>query len=249
MKNELLTIGPFTLYGYGLMTGLGILAGCGLAMMRGRKKGIGTDMILSLALAGVLSGYLGSKFLYWLVNLHEIIARPAFLLWTLGDGFVVYGGILGGIFGIWLYCRLHRLPVRQIFDLLIPSLSLGQGFGRLGCLLAGCCWGRPAAHRPWIIFRESAFAPNQVPLIPVQIYASILNFLLTLFLLIMTDRIKREGDLLLLYLVCYSSGRFVLEFFRGDAARGFVGPLSTAQFMSLVVLLLVIPAALLARKK
>ena len=117
-------------------------------------------------------------------------------------------------------------------DLILPSVALAQGFGRIGCLLAGCCYGKETSDAFSITFHTSAFAPNGVALVPTQIYSSILDFLHYGLLLLILRSQKKDGETAAAYLIFYSAGRFVLEFFRGDLARGSVGVLSTSQFIS-----------------
>ena len=236
MKNELLHLGPLTLYGYGLMIGIGILAGFGLAAYRARRRSLDPDFLLMASLTAVICGFAGAKLMFWLVSLPELIRYPSFFFESFRDGFVVYGGIIGGIGGCVWYCRKKKRDALALLDLLMPSLALGQGFGRLGCLLAGCCYGKETAHRPWLIFTDSVYAPEGVPLIPVQIYAGLLDFAHAFFLLLAARRFPKSGRIAGLYLVCYSSGRFLIEFLRGDPGRGSIGPLSTSQFVALFTL-------------
>lgn len=119
----------------------------------------------------------------------------------------------------------------------MPSVALAQGFGRIGCLLAGCCYGKETSGAFSITFHTSAFAPNGVALVPTQIYSSILDFLHYGLLLLILRSQKKDGETAAAYLIFYSAGRFVLEFFRGDLARGSVGVLSTSQFISVFTFL------------
>ena len=121
----------------------------------------------------------------------------------------------------------------KYFDLVMPSVALAQGFGRIGCFLAGCCYGKETNSAFHIIFHDSAYAPNNVPLIPTQLISSGLDFLNCIFLMWFAGKKKGDGQVAGLYLVCYSVGRFVLEFFRGDLERGNVGSLSTSQFIAI----------------
>ena len=116
---------------------------------------------------------------------------------------------------------------------MIPSIALAQGFGRIGCFLAGCCYGKETDSHLSVVFQNSDFAPNHVALIPTQIYSSILDFLHFFILLYVAKHKKAEGEVAACYLILYSIGRFFLEFFRGDIARGNVGILSTSQFISI----------------
>ena len=238
LKNELLSIGPFTIYGYGLMIGIGIIMAYLSAEFRAKKRGMESgDRVLSLVIWCVVGGMLGAKLLYWITQYQEILADPSVIWRNLADGFVVYGGILGGIFTGWLYCRVTKIPFLKYFDLFMPSIALAQGFGRIGCFLAGCCYGRSTDSRIGITFTDSAFAPNGVPLIPTQLISSALNFLHFGLLLWLAPRCKADGQLAGCYLMFYSAGRFILEFFRGDLERGSVGILSTSQFISVFTFL------------
>ena len=233
MKNELLTIGPFTVYGYGLMIAIGIVAGCLTAEYRARKQSLDSDQIFPMILWCLLGGFFAAKILFWITEWKSIAEDPGFMMETLSSGFVVFGGIIGGIFTGWLYCRIKKLTFFKYADVILPSVALAQGFGRIGCFLAGCCYGKETESIWSVTFQESAYAPNHVALIPAQLYSSGLDFL-HFFLLVMIARNKKsEGQVTACYLIFYSVGRFIIEFFRGDIIRGSVGVLSTSQFISI----------------
>lgn len=236
MKNELFTIGPFTVYGYGLMIAVGVMAAWIAAEYRAKKMKMQNEQIFYLVIWCLLGGMAGSKLLFWITEWKEILEDPGFLLNTLTDGYVIYGGIIGGILAGWLYCRVKRLSFFAYFDLLAPSVALAQGFGRVGCLLAGCCYGMETDGALAITFYDSDFAPNNVPLVPTQIYSAVLDFLHFGILLFVARRKKADGQVAACYLIFYSIGRFILEFFRGDLIRGSVGILSTSQFISIFIL-------------
>ena len=233
MKNELFTVGPFTVYGYGLMIALGIVAGYFVMEYRARKQKLAYEHIFYIVVWCLLGGFLVSKILYWITEWRTIVRDPMFMLQTIFDGFVVYGGILGGILAGWCYCKKKHLEFLRYFDLAVPSLALAQSFGRIGCFLAGCCYGKETTGPISIVFKESDFAPNHVHLVPTQLYSGALDFLLFLFLLKVSKHKKSDGQTAGFYLLFYSVGRFILEFFRGDAERGMVGIFSTSQFISL----------------
>lgn len=236
MYNDLLTIGPFTIHGYGLMTAIGILAAYFTAEHRAKKKGLQPERVFGLVCWCVVLGYIGSKLLYLCTILPDLMADPGIFWRSLGDGWVVFGGILGGILGGYLYCRRSKLEAWKYFDLGLVSVALAQGFGRIGCFLAGCCYGVETDCPLSVNFTHSDFAPpgNRVP---TQLISSGLDFLL-FFFLILYDRKwkKRDGEVTAWYLIFYSAGRFLLEFWRGDAARGSVGGLSTSQFIGIFTL-------------
>ena len=232
MKNELISIGPITVYGYGLMIAIGVLAAYFSATYRSKKYALDPDKVFCVTVWAVIGGFGGAKLLYLITQLPAILKDPS-LLKDARNGFVVYGGIIGGILAAWLYCKVAKLKFMKYFDLVMPSVALAQGFGRIGCFLAGCCYGKETNSAFHIIFHDSAYAPNQVPLIPTQLISSGLDFLNCFFLMWFAGKKKGDGQVAGLYLVCYSVGRFVLEFFRGDLERGNVGSLSTSQFIAI----------------
>ena len=155
MKNELLTIGPLTVYGYGAMIAVGILAAWFLADQRAEKHGNSRDHVFFLLIWCILGGMLGAKMLFWITEWKSLVQDPGFILDTISDGFVVYGGILGGILAGYIYCKIQKIKFLSYFDLLMPSVALAQGFGRIGCFLAGCCYGRET---------DSIFSVNVCPI-------------------------------------------------------------------------------------
>lgn len=235
MKPELFSIGSFTIQGYGLMIALGILAAIVVAEKRSPKYGLEGDHIFNIAMWGAGFGLAGAKVLYWIVELPEILQDPSILL-DLGHGFVVYGGIIGGIFGGWLYCFRKKISFLKYFDIVMPSVALGQAFGRIGCFLAGCCYGRETDSWFHVVFTESKIAPNGVQLIPTQLISSAADLLHCLVLIWIAKRAKGDGQVGGFYLIFYSIGRTLIELLRDDP-RGAVGGLSTSQFISLFILL------------
>lgn len=237
MKNELFRIGNFTIYGYGLMIGIGVIAAYLVSEYRAKKQGLDSELLLPIALWVLVPGLVSAKLLYYITTWEAIIQNPRLLL-DISNGFVVYGGIIGGAIGGLVYCILRKVDFWRYFDLVIPSVALAQGFGRVGCLLAGCCYGLQMESPFSIVFKESGFAPNGVPLLPTQLLSSGLNFIHFFILIAVAKRTKISGQVSSLYLILYSAGRFALEFMRGDLERGAVGTLSTSQFISIFVFVL-----------
>ena len=242
MKNDLLTIGGLTVHGYGLMIGIGFIAAYLMTEFRARKYRMNTDIVFTLFISSVVFGLLGAKVLYYLTILDRVIKDPGVILDEM-EGFVVYGGIIGGVLAGYVVCRIKKEKFWQYFDLIAPAIALAQGFGRIGCLLAGCCYGKETDSPLSITFHTSDFAPTDVALIPTQIYSSILDFLNCIVLCLIARYAKKERTVSGCYLIFYSTGRFILEFFRGDLERGSVGVLSTSQFISIFIF--VIGAAIL----
>ncbi len=232
MHNELLTIGPVTIYGYGLMIGIGVI----LAMLTGEKRaakfGLKGDMVYSVTIVAVLFGFLAAKILFIITQWKDFIADPKEFLST--SGFVVYGGLIGGIIAVLIFCRLKKSNGVDYIDLMVPSVALAQGCGRIGCFLAGCCYGRPTDLPIGITFTHSAFAPNGVSLFPTQLMMSAGDFVISAILFAFASKERKRGQLTLMWLMLYGVGRFIIEFFRGDD-RGKIGLFSTSQFIALIV--------------
>ncbi len=232
MKNDLFSIGGLTIHGYGLMIGIGFLAAYLLSDYRAKQKGLNPDHVFGIAVWGIGTGLVSAKLLYYITVMDDIVRNPRILL-DIANGFVVYGGIIGGIAGGYVYCQRHKLNFLRYADLIMPAVALAQGFGRIGCFLAGCCYGMETEGAFSVVFRDSAYAPNGVKLLPTQLMSSGLNFLHFAVLMWLSGKWKRDGQTAAMYLIFYSVGRFVMEFFRGDLIRGSVGSLTTSQFISL----------------
>ncbi len=238
MKSELFHIGSFTVYGYGLMIALGIMAAYYIAVKRASRYGVNSDYLFDLAIFCVLGGAVGGKVLYWITILPDIFKDPGMIFETLSNGFVIYGSIIGGVLGAFLYCRFKKIRFLQYFDHLVPSVTIGQGFGRIGCFLAGCCYGMETDGWLHVVFPAGSQAPAGVPLLPTQLISSGLDFAHFFLLCWFARRKKADGQVAALYLICYSIGRFILEYFRGDLERGSVGMFSTSQFISIFILMI-----------
>ena len=131
MHNELLHIGPLTVYGYGFMIAMGVLAAWFVAEQRARKLNLAYEHIFYLVVWCAIGGFASAKILFWITNWQEFLQNPRQLISS--DGFVVYGGIIGGILVGWLYCRIKKLKFLEYFDLMMPSIALAQEIGRASC--------------------------------------------------------------------------------------------------------------------
>lgn len=246
MWNDLFSIGPVTIHGYGLMIGLGVMAAILMGYFRAKRRGLSQDAVIDLCILVLICGFLGAKILYVLVSLPAFLADPLSVLGN--EGFVVYGGIIGGVCAALIYCRRKKIFFWDYFDLLAPSVALAQGFGRIGCFLSGCCYGRETQSILGVVFPVGSMAPAGVKLLPTQLFSSAGDFLIALVLLLYAKRSKRRGDVGALYLLLYGIGRFLVEFLRNDV-RGEVFFLSTSQFISIFAVLGAIALFVLNRKR
>lgn len=232
MHNELFSIGPITIYGYGLMIGLGILVCIFMGMYRAKKYGLKEDAVLDIAIYGLIFGWAGAKVLYVIVEWKSFLQDPLSVLGS--EGFVVYGGITTGVLAAIIYCKIKKYVFIEYFDLLSASIAVAQGFGRIGCFLAGCCYGRETTSPIGVVFPADSIAPAGVKLLPTQLFSSAGDFGIMFALLWHYKRRKHVGDTGYLYMLLYGIGRFLIEFLRNDD-RGGVGSLSTSQFISIFI--------------
>ena len=240
-------LGPLTLHVYGIMTAIGYLSAFLISERRGKKMGMDTDILYGIFWCAVLGWSAGSRLLYYIVSFRDILRDPS-ILWNFQNGWVVYGGIIGGVLASMVYCRYKKADFVRYLDLVIPAVAFAQGCGRLGCFFAGCCYGRETDSIFHIQYWQSEYAPNGVKLIPTQIYSSIGDFALAFLLMAYAKREPKKGKIAAGYGILYSIGRFVIEMFRNDH-RGALGALSTSQMISIVILVLGIGGFVLAEKR
>lgn len=235
MRLVLFEIGNFKVYSYGLMIAIGIIMASILLIKRGRGKGYDEDKLLNLLIISVIAGVLGGKLLFIITEFKDIMQDPS-ILYNFGNGFVIYGAIIVGALAVYIYCKKNKWNPLEILDLAAPGVALAQGFGRIGCFLAGCCYGRETTSSIGVCFPENSLAPSGIELIPTQLFSSAFDFLLAGFLLWYSRKNRKEGRILALYVIIYSIGRFFVEFLRNDP-RGNVGMLSTSQFIAIFTLI------------
>ena len=226
-------IGPVTLHMYGLMIAVGFLAALMIVLKRGKKKGLSEDTIYGIFYCAIIGGLLGCRLLFYIVEFPNILKNPS-ILWDFANGYVVYGGIIGGILTSYIYVKRRHEEYLRYFDVVMPAVAIAQGFGRIGCFCAGCCYGAETTSPFHVVFTHSDFAPNNVPLLPTQLMSSAGDFLIGLFLIWFSGKTDVKGRTGAMYLICYGIGRFIIEFFRADY-RGSLGVFSTSQIISFVI--------------
>ena len=145
---EIFGIGPLTIYTYGVMLAAAYLAGLQLAIARGRKAGLDSGRLLDLGVYIVIAALVGAKLLLLVVNFNYFRNNPGEILVLARSGGVFYGGLITATLVAFWYIRRHRLPFWTTCDMFAPGIALGHVIGRLGCLMAGCCYGRQT-DVPW----------------------------------------------------------------------------------------------------
>ena len=244
MHPVLFHIGGFKLPAYGFMIALGYAAAILYLMTVKSRAGAvlnrdrAADLVFYSALAGILGAKAAYALTYWPELGPDTLSRLIYIFKSFPYGFVFYGGLAAGAAAFFFYCRRHKLDFLKTADHFAPALALAHGFGRLGCFLAGCCYGRPSGNSFGVIFTdprcEVPAAWLDVPLHPVQIYESAGNFLIFGGLVWLSRREKTSaaGMILSAYILAYSVLRFSLEFLRGDDRGGVWLGLSPAQAVS-----------------
>jgi phosphatidylglycerol---prolipoprotein diacylglyceryl transferase len=238
MHPVLIRFGPFTIHTYGFLIAIGFLVGLWLAVIQAKKENIPVNKILDLSFYLLLAAIVGSRLFFILINAVHYINHPLdiFKIWE--GGLVFYGGVLLAVPVTMWYVKRHRLDVWNTADIFAPSIAIAHVFGRLGCLSAGCCHGKPAEDLPWgIIFTDpECLAPTNVLLHPTQLYESAGELLIFLTLIMLRNHKSFNGRLFMMYLILYAVLRFIVEFFRGDIGRGFImGNLSVSQGISILI--------------
>ncbi len=244
MHPILFEIGGFPVYTYGLLLAAAYLLGLQFALVRGRARGLDPNRIMDLGIWIIVSALVGAKLMLVIVEWDTFQWNWQSFVNLFRSAGVFYGGLIAAVTVALWYLWRHRMPMWTVTDVFAPGIALGHVIGRVGCLLAGCCFGRQT-DVPWAITFHDPFAgetagtPLGVPLHPTQLYEAGAE-LLILGLLLLTERRGRPfpGRTFWSYMFLYAVSRFVIEFYRGDS-RGLIpvlgSALSTSQFVSLLL--------------
>ena len=210
-------LGSFSVHWYGLMMALAFLAGLWTASHRAAHDKIAPDKVLDIGPWLIVGAILGARTVYVATYWREQFANQPIqeIFMVQHGGLVYYGGLIGASLAGILYARLKKLPLWKLADILAPSIALGYVFGRIGCLLNGCCYGR-ACDLPWAIHFPKGHETYPQGVHPTEIYDALLNLVLYLVLAWLYRRKKFDGQIFAAYLMCYAVTRSIVEVFRGD---------------------------------
>jgi len=214
----LFSVGPFTIHTYGALLALGALLGIWTIHRQAKKTtDVNPDHAVNLAFWLLLVGLLGTRVFFVFLEPEGFIEKPwrFFALWE--GGLVFYGGIAFAVpVGVFLV-RRWKLPLLSYMDVVAPGLALAQGFGRLGCFSAGCCYGLPWDGACSVIFSDPhTQAPRNIPLHPAQLYSALELFALFGLLIWLSKRRRFAGQIFFTYGLIHGVSRLVIEQFRGD---------------------------------
>lgn len=251
MHPDLFSIGGFVIHTYGVCIAVGFLLSLLLCMRLRKYAGMTKDQVSDVCIIAILTGFLGARLLYILLHWESLDHAFSELFNFRKPGFVFYGGFILAILCVMLYARRKGIGVLALLDILGPSIALAHAFGRVGCLMAGCCFGAPAPAwaAPFATvfpagsmpaLAHPSFSGKSLPLHSTQILECGLNLLICAGLCLVLKKTNRRGVSAGLYLVCYAAMRFCVEMLRGDV-RGdhtitFTG-LSPSQNIALFLML------------
>jgi phosphatidylglycerol:prolipoprotein diacylglycerol transferase len=240
MHPILFRVGDWPVYSYGVLLALAYLAGMQLAVMRGRRNGLDGAKLMDFGIYIIISALLGAKLMLIAVEFDYFKSQPRELLSLVRAGGVFYGGLIAALLvGLWLVGR-YKLPAWKTADMIAPGIAVGHVIGRLGCFMAGCCYGRPT-DVPWAVTFTDPIAsanvgtPLNVPLHPTQLYDAGAELVILAFLLA-TERRGRPfaGRTFWLYMLLYAISRYIVEIYRNDE-RGVFFHMPTSQFISILI--------------
>ncbi|MCD6228047.1 MAG: prolipoprotein diacylglyceryl transferase [Candidatus Omnitrophica bacterium] len=232
MHPILFKIGPITIYTYGVLVFLGVVAGYFFSLVQVKKEGIDKKDFSDIVFWSLIWGFIGARIFYILLNFKFFLRDPLGIGLSRA-GFVFYGGVFFGLGAFYILTRKRNLDFLKLADILVLALLLGHAIGRIGCFSYGCCYGKPTSSWIGIKFPPSSPAGSLgTKVIPTQLISSLA--LLCIFLVLWSKRKKTsfKGEIFSLYFILYGIFRFIIEFYRGDP-RSYLGKFSMFQIISL----------------
>lgn len=234
-------LGPLTIYSYGLMLALGFSVAAFLSIREAKKQGINQEFIFNLIFIILISGIIGARILYVLLNVEFYVKNPREIFMLTHGGLCWFGGLILGVFVCIVYLKRKKQEIYKIFDMIVPYLALAHAIGRVGCFLNGCCFGKES-------IRFGLYFPvHDAILIPTQAYSSLALLLIYIILRIRHSREHGRGEIFYLYLFLYSLWRFFIEFFRADS-QIFIYGLTLFQIISIILFILSVVMLRLTKK-
>jgi phosphatidylglycerol---prolipoprotein diacylglyceryl transferase len=213
----LFSYGPFKIYTYGFFLALAFLIAMYVAGREAKRRGGRPEQIYDLTFYGIIAAIIGSRLFDVILKWDYFAAHPLeiFMLWK--GGLAFQGGLILGLLTILFYIYRHKMPLWTTLDIMAMAMPLGQFIGRLGCFMAGCCYGKEC-HLPWAVTfnNPNTLGPIGVPVHPTELYESFLSLGVFFFLLWFRHRQNFPGQILGVYFLLAGVVRFLVEFFRGD---------------------------------
>jgi len=225
----LFNIGPLKIYSYGLMLAIAFLIASFLIQRDLAKKGISEDLSFNLTFFTLIAGIIGARLFYVILHFEEFKNSILEIFRIYHGGLTWYGGLIFGLAYSLIYLKRKKIPILLVFDTAMPYIALSQSIGRIGCLLNGCCFGKPSLEYGLYFPVHNQF------LIPTQLISSLALLLIYGILRYLGRKNLKSGIILFSYLFFSSIERFFIEFFRADSPIN-VGPLTIFQLISLIIM-------------
>ena len=228
------------IYAYGFMLMIAFLVAIAVARWRAGKEGLDPAKVTDVGIYLVCAGIVGAR-IFFVIQFFEDYKNNLFSIFKIYEGgLVYYGGLFAGALTLFVYVRRHRMPVLKLFDIVTPSIALGLGFGRIGCFLNGCCFGKLSPHIPWavrfprtvdkagMIDGSPAFLhhyelglvrlsdTHALPIHPTQLYSFLADVVLFFLLNAFFKYRKKDGEVLILFGILYPIIRYSMELLRND---------------------------------
>src|SRR5689334_18291611 len=273
MHPVLFHIGAFAVRSYGVLLIAGFLLGlwravrlCSRRMITepaGSPRRINPDQLFDFAIIGLLVGIVGARILFVILNWSpskdtttSFAGHPLEALKIWEGGLSLHGGLVAGILFLIWWTRRHKVSMLALADVCAPSWALAYVFGRIGCLLNGCCYGGVCDPRlPWAMKFHDEHYPNPAiltpPSHPTQIYAMLFNIVFFFVLTFWEKRPRRDGELFFGYIAMYGVYRYIVDIFRVGGTSSYITPhlfLSLAQAASIAMVLVGIGGIVWLRK-
>lgn len=237
MDNVAFEIFGFQVYWYGILAAVAFVLAFSTASRRAPRAGVKSEEVFNLAPWIIVGAIFGARLLYVVSYWDkEFAGKPITAIFNMRSGLVYYGGLIGASIATIIFCRRAKVPLWRMSDVMAPSIALGHAFGRVGCFMTGCCYGKPT-DLPWAVHFPADHWTKGVGVHPTQLYESALNFLFYAGLAWLYRRRKFDGQVFAVYLIGYAIIRTTTEMFRGDYTRFYLGGIATpGQTVSILIL-------------
>jgi len=225
MHPILYKIGPLHIYTYGFFLALAFMSAILVAGHEARRLGLPVGRFYDLCFFSIMASLIGSRLLFIILEPDKFLQNPlkVFALWE--GGLVFHGGLIAALATAFYYMRRHGLPWRATFDALAVGMPLGQALGRVGCFMAGCCYGSPT-DLPWAVTftNPDTLCPLREPLHPAQLYEALLALGVFGVVFWLRKRKRFDGQVIFTYFCLAGAVRFFVEFFRAPTTLDYRGP-------------------------
>jgi phosphatidylglycerol:prolipoprotein diacylglycerol transferase len=230
---------------YGLMLAIAFLVGTWLGLREARRLKLDEDHLITVILVTLIASILGARALFVVEHIHDFREDWSSVLAVWQGGLTLYGGVAAGtVAGLWTAKRVG-LPMWRVADALAPSLALGTMFGRVGCFLNGCCYGRPTGL-PWgVVYPPDTYPGLEFgaqPIHPSQLYFALAGLALFTLVWVLRTRVHPPGTLFWIFILLFGASRVALDFTRAyepTAVLGWIGPtpFTESQAISIAMML------------